>query len=314
MKLILISVFAVILMQLQAQLLPNEIKVLKTPTGNIEGTLMCPPTVEKVPLVLIISGSGPTDRDGNNVSMQNNSLKFLGEALKTNNIASLRYDKRGIGKSTPAGLNESELRFDNYIDDVVAWVKFLKTDNRFSSITIAGHSEGSLIGMLACQKVDVSKYVSIAGAAYPAAEIIRQQLAVQSPLALSQAESVLSSLEQGKTTDNIPEMLRVLFRPSVQPYMISWFKYDPREEIARISCPIILIQGNTDIQVSVENAKALHDANPTAQLSIIDGMNHILKNAPVDRMQNIATYNQADLELNQEFVKALVEFISTPSL
>ena len=302
--------FLFILVTAQAQLLADEVMVLETPTGNLEGTMLCPYSNGKVPVVLIIAGSGPTDRNGNSPSYQNNSLKLLAEGLEANAIASLRFDKRGVAKSGTAGLEESTLRFDHYIADVVAWVALLKKDQRFSEIIIAGHSEGSLIGLKAAQETTISKYISLAGAGYPASEVIRLQLKDQPQTVLDQALPILKHLEEGETVTNIPPMFNTLFRESVQPYMISWFKYKPQEEIAKLTCPALIIQGTTDIQVSVDNAEVLKKAYPKAQLSIITGMNHILKEAPEDKTQNIASYSQPYLKLHPELIDTLVKFIS----
>lgn len=310
MRITLLTLFLWCAFQLSAQMLVSDIEILHTPTGDIEGTLLCPYSSEKVPVVLIIAGSGPTDRDGNNLRMTNNSLKFLAEGLKSQNIASLRYDKRGIGESESAGLKEADLRFDHYVDDAKAWISKLKEDQRFSEVIIAGHSEGSLIGMLACQEMNVDKFVSIAGAGYPAADILRKQLKTQSSAYLEQAEPILQQLEKGKTVDNVDPTLNVIFRKSIQPYMISWFKYSPQQEIAKLTIPVLIIQGTTDIQVSIDNAETLKKNNAHAQLELIDGMNHILKAAPADRAKNMATYAQADLALHPELLAAIVNFIS----
>src|SRR6218665_2726569 len=136
--------------------------ILKINNDQIFGTLTTPDLTKKYPVALIIAGSGPTDRNGNNAIMKNNSLKMLAEALAKNGIASLRYDKRGIGESKPAGGDsESSLVFENYIQDAKSWINFLRQDKRFSKVIVIGHSEGSLIGMIAGAKAD--KFVSIAG-------------------------------------------------------------------------------------------------------------------------------------------------------
>ena len=122
---------------------------LETKTGDIKGSLLIPSVSEKTAVVLIIAGSGPTDRNGNNPMMTNNSLKMLAKELQKNGIASVRYDKRGIGESKNSGLQEIDLRFEDYVQDVEGWIKLLKEDDRFSNIIVLGHSEGSLIGMIA---------------------------------------------------------------------------------------------------------------------------------------------------------------------
>lgn len=311
MQLQFISLLSGLLLSLVSIAQTEETVMLKTISGEIiEGTLTVPETKAPTPVVLIIAGSGPTDRNGNNPMMTNNSLKMLSDELVKNGIASLRYDKRGIGKSKMAGEKEVDLRFDNYIQDAIGWIKFLKATQKFTTITVVGHSEGSLIGMIAAQNENVSKIVSIAGAGQPADKIIRDQLKAQPPFVLEQASPVLDKLVKGDTVENIPPMLLSLFRPSVQPYMISWFKYDPQNEIAKLKKPVLIIQGTTDIQVGIDDAQKLKTAKPEAKLVLIDGMNHIFKNAEADRMKNIQTYNQPDVPLNDELVPVICSFIN----
>ncbi len=282
---------------------------LQTETGKVEGTLLIPDRENKVPLVLIIAGSGPTDRDGNNPVMKNNSLKMLAEGLAENGIASLRYDKRGVGESKDAGLSESELRFEHYVQDAKAWVDYLSKDSRFSEIVILGHSEGSLIGMIATQNPDVTKFISLAGVGTPAGEIIREQLKPQPPFVLEQSLPILEKLEKGETVDEVPPMLFSLFRPSVQPYLVSWFRYDPRQELAKLNKPILIIQGTTDLQVGVDDAEKLANANGRAELRIIEEMNHILKEAESDRTKNIATYSMPELPLQSDLLESILKFL-----
>lgn len=282
---------------------------LKTKTGNIEGTLMYPSAPLPVPVALIIAGSGPTDRNGNNPMMTNNSLKMLAEALASNGIATLRFDKRGIAASKNAGVNESELRFEMYVDDAVEWVRLLKKDISFNKIVIIGHSEGSLIGMIAAQNPEVDQFISLEGAGQPADQIIREQLKSQPPVIMKQSVPILDELVKGNTVANVPPMLNTLFRTSVQPYMISWFKYDPQKEIAKLTKPVLIVQGTTDIQVNADDATRLHEANQGSKLALIEGMNHILKNAEADKMKNMLTYRQPDLPLNTELAKVISDFI-----
>lgn len=287
----------------------EEAITLKTETGNIEGTILLPETKLPVPVALIIAGSGPTDRDGNNPIMKNNSLKMLSAELAKKGIASLRYDKRGIAQSQQAGLKEADLRFENYIQDAESWIKLLKQNKNFSEVIVIGHSEGSLIGMIASQNENVSKFVSIAGIGQPADMIIREQLKAQPPFVLEQSAPILDELVKGEMVENVPQMLFSLFRPSVQPYMISWFRYDPQKEIAKLKKPVLIVQGATDIQVSVEDAKRLQAANQLAKMTLIEGMNHIFKNADTDRTKNIQTYSQPELPVNTELVDVISKFI-----
>ena len=285
-----------------------ETKVsLQTSSGTIYGTLTTPLAPQKLPVALIIAGSGPTDRDGNNVKMKNNSLKILSMELAKRGIASLRYDKRGIAESKDAGKSEAELRFDDYIADAAGWVEMLKKDKRFSQLIVIGHSEGSLIGMIAAAKAD--KFVSVAGAGRSADKVLKQQLGAQPKEIQDVSFPIIDSLKAGKTVADAPAMLYALFRPSVQPYMISWFKYDPALEIKKLSIPALIVQGTNDIQVSVEDAKLLSAANPQAGLLLIENMNHVFRIVTGDRQANMAAYGNPELPISNELVQSISDFI-----
>ncbi|HEY3370393.1 MAG TPA: alpha/beta fold hydrolase [Prolixibacteraceae bacterium] len=287
--------------------------VLKTATGNIYGTLTVAPNVKTSPVVLIIAGSGPTDRNCNSpAGIQTNAYKMLSEGFATNNISSLRFDKRGIGESKPAMTSESELRFETYINDVVAWINLLKADNRFSKVIILGHSEGSLLGMIAAEKTKVGAYISIAGAGRSADLILQEQLKTKLPPQLMmESNKILESLKKGELVPNTNPSLATMYRPSVQPYMISWIKYDPAQEIKKLKVPVLIIQGTTDLQVPVEDAKLLSAAKPDAKLMIIDNMNHVMKESDANASNNMATYKNPTLPLKNGLMDGLVNFIMT---
>jgi uncharacterized protein len=282
--------------------------VQHTATGDIFGTLTLPKNFSNGPVALIIAGSGPTDRNGNNPSMKNESLRMLSYALANNAIASLRYDKRGIAESRESMKGESQLRFEDYIRDAEGWLDLLKKDKRFSKVVVIGHSEGSLIGMVAAYK-HADGFVSVAGAGRSADKILKEQLSKQPQSVQDLSFPVIDSLVKGKTVSNVDPMLYSLFRPSVQPYIISWFKYDPQAEIKKLSIPALVLQGTNDIQVSTEDAHLLAKANDHAQLVLIDNMNHILKTVQGDRDANMATYTNPSLPINDTLVDAIVNFI-----
>lgn len=282
---------------------------LKTQSGEIFGKLTIPENAQKVPVALIIAGSGPTDRDGNNPMMKNDALKKLAHQLALNNIASLRFDKRGIAASKEAMTSEADLRFENYVEDVKAWINQLKQDERFSKVVIIGHSEGSLIGMLAAEAAD--QYVSIAGVGRSADLILKEQLREQTQAVKDMTFPIIDSLKSGKTVYDVNPMLYSLFRPDVQPYLISWFKYNPQEEIKKVSVPVLIIQGTNDIQVAVKDAQYLAEAKPETELALIENMNHIFRIVEGDKEVNIATYNNASLPISEEMVQLITEFINS---
>src|SRR4029079_17049732 len=237
--------------------------VLTTPTAKIFGTIELPAGRDPVPVVLIIAGSGPTDRNGNSRVLPgaNNSLKMLADGLAARGIASLRYDKRAIGQSVVPGMKEEDLRFTNYVDDASGWIKQLRSDKRFSTITVAGHSEGSLIGMIAAHDAGGDAFISLEGAGRNARDIIQEQLAAQMPPeGVRNAREMMDRVAKGERIDSIPPGLSALLRPSVQPYLPSWFKYTPSDEIAKLDIPVMIVQGTHDIQTSMEDSRRLAEA------------------------------------------------------
>jgi len=218
------------------------------------------------------------------------------------------YDKRGIGKSGMMGLPEDSLDFKIYIDDAIQCIQKLQSDG-YTKIFIAGHSEGSLIGMIAATHKDVAGYISIAGMGEPLYYTLTRQMEAQPEFVRNKVDEILLLLLEGKKVDDVDPMLYSLFRPSVQPFLISFLQYHPVEEIKKVTVPTLIIQGSTDIQVSVEDAQKLHEALPTATLLIIEGMNHILKNAEMDRTKNITTYNLPDLPINITLTDTITQFI-----
>ncbi len=189
---------------------------IPTFSGKLFGTLIFPTINKKMPLLIIIAGSGPTDRNGNQPGMITNTYNLIADDLSIQNIATFRYDKRMVGESKGFNAKEENLRFDDYIDDVVTIIDFFKNDKRFSKIIVAGHSEGSLLGMVAIRKSSVNGYISLAGAGQSADKILKAQLKSQPEPFKSEAFSVIDSLVEGKLVKNI-KYSSMLFRNSVQP-------------------------------------------------------------------------------------------------
>ena len=186
----------------------------------------------------------------------------------------------------------------------------LADDQRFSKVIVLGHSEGSLVGMLACRDEPVKGFISLAGAGDRADKILTDQLKNRSQTVQDNFKTLIDSMKKGKTIDNVDPGLWFIARPTIQRYLMSWFRYEPQRVIHLVKVPTLIIQGNTDLQVSVDNAEKLKKNKSDAQLIIIPNMNHILKDAPADRDQNLATYNKPDLPLKAELVPAIVKFIN----
>lgn len=260
-------------------------------------------------LVIIVPGSGPTDRNGNQPQMINNSLKFLAEGLAEKEINAFTYDKKFLKQMKQADFDESQLIFDDLVEDVVEIVRFFDDLSSYKNIYLLGHSEGALVGLLAAQQLQIAGFVSIAGVAEPIDVILKQQIGKQAPFLLEETEGILAELKIGKQVENVSPMLQTIFRESVQPYLISWMKYNPLIEIQQLNCPILLLQGTKDLQVSVENAEKLHQSYPNSDLVIIDQMNHILKPISGGEAEIFTSYNQADLPISETLVHSIVKFI-----
>lgn len=278
--------------------------------GQLKAALQMPdkPTGE---LVILHAGSGPTNKDGNTIGGgSNNSLKMLAEDLATEGIASIRFDKRGIGENTTLVKKEEELTLEAYVEDVSSIIKYSKQDDRFDEVHLIGHSEGALIMTLAAQTNEVNSLITLAGAGRFADVILKEQLlASVPPNVLKESTDILEKLKTGEQVSNIPLELQSLFRVSVQPYLISWLKYAPQEELAKIKIPVAVIQGKNDIQVTVDDAEALKAGNSSAELIYFDHMNHVLKDVAVDRARNIESYSNPDIPLALGLVESIVNFI-----
>ena len=286
---------------------------LDTGSGTLYGSLVLPKSDKSVPVVLILSGSGPTDRDGNNpIGGRNDALKKLAWRLAQSNIASVRFDKRGIAQSQPATPDERQLSVDKYVDDAVAWGEKLKADPRFGKVFVLGHSEGALIASLAAPRMGAAGVISIAGTGRPVGALLREQLQRNHlpPAQLKRSFELISSLEAGRTDDNVPKDLEAVFRPSVQPYLISLLHYNPATAFAALKMPALIIQGTHDIQVDVKDAHLLKTAKPDAVLTLINGMNHVMRIVPMDMKRQVQSYNDPNQRLAGELGDRTVRFIT----
>lgn len=276
----------------------------------IKGTLFNPDNTDlNTKLVILIAGSGPTDRNGNQEQNQNNSLKFLAEALAKNGIAVFSYDKRILSQIKSNTMDEKTLRFDDFINDAKDVLAFFRTNKKYAKIIIAGHSEGSLIGMVAAHDADA--YISISGPGRSIDEVVTDQIVKQLPPLKEEVVGYFEKLKKGETFELKNEMLGILFRESVQPYMISWIKYKPEVEIAKLKIPTLIINGTKDLQVSVDEARLLKSAKPDSKLEIIPNMNHILKEIKGDDTENFASYTKPEVPVISQLPIIITAFVKS---
>lgn len=283
----------------------------------LHGTLLMPEGETRAAAV-IIPGSGPTDRDGNSpqFGIQAATYRLLAEGLAERGVATVRIDKRGIGESAAAGPSEADLRFSTYAEDARTWAAEAAAKTGRPCAWLIGHSEGALVALAAvAAKPDgegddkVCGLVLLSGAGRPAGVVLREQLAALPEPLKTEAYAAVSELEAGRTVADPPASLAALFRPSVQPYLISWLALDPAKLAAAYDGPMMIGQGTTDIQVTLADAEALKTAQPRAELAIWDGVNHVLKVVPAERSANVATYMDPALPLAPGVVEAVADFM-----
>jgi alpha-beta hydrolase superfamily lysophospholipase len=285
---------------------------LATATGTVYGTLLVPDGVNApMPVALIVAGSGPTDRDGNNpAGVAASSYRLLAEALAARGIATLRYDKRGIAASAAAMPKPaSAVQFTDYVDDAVAWARQLRADARFSRVAIVGHSEGSLIALLAANRTPVDAVVSVSGSGRPLGDVIVGQIAAGGPAAapfVASARAAVAELKAGKTPTDVPAPLASIFPAYLTTFLSQFFNADPVAAAHALTVPLAVVQGTADIQISTDDAQLLHAADPRSTLTLVPHMTHTLKDATDDtRAASLATYSDAGLPIDATAVAAI---------
>lgn len=286
------------------------------PGGPLSGTLLGPsdPTA---PVVLIVPGSGPTDRDGNNpLGVRASSYRLIAEGLAARGIRSVRIDKRGMFGSAQAIPDANAVTMEDYATDIRLWTATIREKTGATCVWVLGHSEGGLAALLAAQRPEnICGLLLVSAPGRKAGDVLREQLAANPANApiLGQANSIVTRLEQGQSVpaDGIHPALRPLFRPEVQGFLISLFALDPTKLIATYDGPVLILQGIRDIQVSRTDAERLHQAQPDAEIILLPDTNHILKAVTSDdRAANVATYQATDLPLAAGVIDALATFVS----
>lgn len=286
------------------------------PTGPLKGTLLAP-ALQSFPVVLIIPGSGPTDRDGNNpAGIKASTYRLLAEGLAARGIGSLRIDKRGMFASAGATPDANAVTIADYAEDVRSWVAVLRKETGVPCVWVLGHSEGGLVAMASAKRLaDVCGLVLVATAGRPMGEVLRDQLKANpanGPI-LGQALPVIDMLERGRRVDTgtLHPALQALFNPAVQGFLISAFSYDPRLVLLDYSKPVLVLQGQRDIQVREADARLLKQAAPQAKLVLLPNVNHVLKSVTSDDLgANMATYADPGLPLASGVVDAIAEFVA----
>ncbi len=270
--------------------------------ATLAGTLLLPrwSELQKVPGVVLIAGSGPTDRDGNNplVPERIDLLKLIAERLAEAGIASLRSDKRGIGGSTPrplGSLAEQERFFGwgNVVGDVeAAHDELLRHDEiKPYATALVGHSEGGLLALAAAKELSAAArgtrklhgLVLAATPGRPLAEIVRGQISRTAPALLESAERTMATiLATGQVPAGLPREQQMLFPPYAGPFLQSVLSFDPAKALAGLDLACLLLQGAADRQVvPMADIQPLIDAlgqrTAPGEAVVLPGVSHNLK-------------------------------------
>ncbi|HMN71275.1 MAG TPA: alpha/beta hydrolase [Rhodoblastus sp.] len=289
------------------------------PLGPLKGALAGPADAGS-PAVLIIPGSGPTDRDGDNpLGVKAATYALLAAALAARGVTSVRIDKRGMFGSAAAVADANDVTIEDYAQDVGAWAETIRSRTGASCVWLLGHSEGGLVAMAAAARrpAHVCGLALVATAGRRLGDVLKEQLRANpanAPL-LAAADAAIDALAAGRRVDaaRLHPALAPLFRPAVQRFLVSAFALDPADLIARVDRPVLILQGGRDIQVGLADAARLKGACPSAMLTILPDVNHVLKRVTSDdRGANLATYADPNLPLAPGVVEAIAAFVGAP--
>ena len=294
-----------------ANMTPLEVTI-PGPAGPLAATLIDP--ARRTPVLIIIPGSGPTDRDGNNpLGVTGGVYRQFAEQLGAQGVATLRIDKRGMFGSKAAIPDANAVRIADYVADVRHWAQYLKARGKRCA-WLAGHSEGGLIALAAAQDPRrICGLVLLAAPGRRLGVVLREQVKPLPPAQYAQVDAALTRLEQRQLVDpaSVPAAVRSVFAPAVQGYMTDLVTADPAALAARIRLPMLIVQGDADLQVKLSDAQALSAANPRATLAIIPNLNHVWKTATAaDPAANIATYGKADLAIDPAVARTVAAFVT----
>ncbi len=275
---------------------------------TIHGSLAQPKNSNTV--ILLIAGSGPTDRDGNQAQMKSNAYLMLAQALYQAGYATLRYDKRGIGASAEPKVDMNTLRFDDYVKDAALWVDELS--QQFDQVVLMGHSIGGLMAIQVAQQKPVKSVITLAGMASSGYDTLYRQLSAQPEFVTAAALPLLERLSEGEDIPeaDVPPYLMSIFHPSLQGYLRSFLHIKPHQELAKVKKPVLVVIGSTDIQITVEETEKMTKDQNNTQLLKIPEMNHVLKVAPAERMANLATYQNSELPLHKDLMPQILAFLA----
>lgn len=318
-KPIALAAAAALTLSTQALAAPKETFVeIPGGSGPLKATMLAPETGAKAPAVVILPGSGPTDRNGDNpLGVKGATYRLLAEALAARGVTTLRMDKRGMFASAGAAADANAVTVADLAIDAEAWAAKLKAESGAKCVWLLGHSEGGLVALLAgrygkdlCGLI----LVSTGGRNYGDVLVAQIEANPRNPPEIRQATArAVAALKAGDRVDpaTLPAPLgQQLFHPAIQGFLIEMFRHDPARLLAAYGKPVLILQGETDLQITPEDARILAAAQPKAKLALLPGVNHVLKAAPADRAANLAIYADPSLPLAPGVAETIVAFVT----
>jgi pimeloyl-ACP methyl ester carboxylesterase len=292
----------------------DEILSVAGPHGLLQGAFLSGGTGS--PTVIIVPGSGPTDRDGNNpLGVKAGSYKALAGALAVRGVTTLRIDKRGMFGSRPAIPDANKVTIADYASDVHRWAAAARQKTHARCVWVAGHSEGGVVALAAAQnRTDICGVITLSAPGRPIGPVMREQFRdnpANAPI-LAPALAAIDALEKGGSVDvtTLPAPLKAVFNPAVQPFMRDLMRQDPAGLAHALKVPLLIVQGDQDLQVKVADAQLLHQAHPKSAILIVPNMNHVLKTVPRDdAAANFAAYGNPSLPIAPGLADAIAQFV-----
>ena len=318
----------------------REVELAFTSDGlKLVGTLALPADLEgPVPAVLLLPGSGPVDRDENMPGLKLDFLKAVAHRLAQAGIGSFRYDKRGVGESE--GLF-SQASMTDLLNDARAALEFLKAREEVDPerVFILGHSEGAILGPILAAEGLVQGVILVAGTAHPLDWILIEQTRLINEAMGLPPEQVEERVERSRrfvrfvketegdwedfTLDQVKEYLPWItpeeFEGRKQGMSLKWwrehFAHDPLETIKQVKVPVLIIQGEKDLQVPKGEAELLAQAlqeagNEDVELHIIPDLNHLMRYHPEEPTLQ---YRHLDEPVDERVLKIIVEWVGDRS-
>lgn len=279
----------------------------------IDGTLLQPENNKSKTLAIIIAGSGPTNRDGNQVAMKTNNLKQMANFLADEGIASFRYDKRIFKLLKMQTYDQSKIRFNDFVKDAADVVNYFKLyhneEYNFEKYIFIGHSQGALVAQLASLKTAVNALILLCGTAKPIDEVMISQVSKQAPFLYQDIKTAFDSIKSVGYIKEYNPLLKSILNEDIQAFLQSWMVHNPTTIAKGISEPTLVIGGTTDIQVPGEEAKTLAQNLPRSTYAIIENMNHVLKHVESIGQENLKSYHNPNLPLHEGLKSKIKVFL-----